>query len=342
MISGRTKNCLMAFKTDEKYKTPFGFGTLISLRESNVDVPECAIVQLSFGTAYLSLVSISQIVDKTKTVEKINSEKEENIDGDKKNIGDDKKVDDDEVDNDDNEEEDDDDEDEEDEEEETPSKLKKRFGSKVAAARTKKMIKARENFQRRTEAAEAAAAAAATTTTVSGNGSNYIVELQEGEDDIVEGKDTSATLLSKTPSTNKSLASNLSPKTPASQQTRSPITTVVKGTPLGSSIPMTEAKRALAEAKRAELLLRSPVMQKQPRELTEAQKAALASKGVLKELIVENDLGSGGANSGGTGVLEAIAAVEVGEGLGGLLSTVAAITVVGACVGGLYMMMRRR
>jgi hypothetical protein len=327
----------MAFhqiKTDEKYKTPFGFGTLISLRESNVDVPECAIVQLSFGTAYLSLVSISQIVDKTKTVEKINSEKEENIDGDKKYTGDDKKVDDDEVDNDDNEEEDDDDEDEEDdEEEETPSKLKKRFGSKVAAARTKKMIKARENFQRRTEAAAA---------TVSGNGSNYIVELKEGEDDIVEGKDTSATLLSKTPSTNKSLASNLSPKTPASQQTRSPITTVVKGTPLGSSIPMTEAKRALAEAKRAELLLRSPVMQKQPRELTEAQKAALASKGVLKELIVENDLGSGGANSGGTGVLEAIAAVEVGEGFGGLLSTVAAITVVGACVGGLYMMMRRR
>jgi hypothetical protein len=326
-----------SFKTDEKYKTPFGFGTLISLRESNVDVPECAIVQLSFGTAYLSLVSISQIVDKTKTVEKINSEKEENIDGDKKYTGDDKKVDDDEVDNDDNEEEDDDDEDDEDdEEEETPSKLKKRFGSKVAAARTKKMIKARENFQRRTEAAAAAAA------TVSGNGSNYIVELKEGEDDIVEGKDNSATLLSKTPSTNKSLASNLSPKTPASQQTRSPITTVVKGTPLGSSIPMTEAKRALAEAKRAELLLRSPVMQKQPRELTEAQKAALASKGVLKELIVENDLGSGGANSGGTGVLEAIAAVEVGEGLGGLLSTVAAITVVGACVGGLYMMMRRR
>jgi microcystin degradation protein MlrC len=106
---------------------------------------------------------------------------------------------------------------------------------------------------------------------------------------------------------------------------------------------MTEAKRALAEAKRAELLLRSPVMQKQPRELTEAQKAALASKGVLKELVAENDLGSGGGgDGGGTGVLEAIAAVEVGEGLGGLLSTAAAITVVGVCVGGLYMMMRRR
>jgi hypothetical protein len=316
----------------ESLKTPFGFGKLLSIREASTELPECGVVQLSFGTAYLSLSSIgvnSSIEKKSKAND---NEKEEEGDND-------------------NDEDVDDDDDEVEEEETTPSKSSNRFGSKVAAARTKKLLKARENYQRRVDAAAAAAAAAGE------NGSNFIVELEEGDDDGEDDDDDdyndNEENVKKSVKTPKSASiksppsSSLSPRTPASQQARSPTllpaTTVSKGTPSGSNAPMTEAKRALAEAKRAELLLRSPVMQKQPRELTEAQKAALASKGVLKELVAENDLGSGGGgNGGGTGVLEAIAAVEVGEGLGGLLSTAAAITVVGVCVGGLYMMMRRR
>ena len=313
-------------------KTPFGSGKLLSIREASTDLPECAVVQLSFGTAYLSLSSLGAI---SKTVTAKAEGGGEVVE--KKEGGDNEEEDE-------NEEKDDDDgeeEEEEEEEETTPSKSKSsnRFGSKVAAARTKKMQKARENFQRRAEAAAAAAG---------GSGSNFIVELEEGDEDG-ENEDEddveNASKVVKTPkaSSIKSPSSGLSPRTPASQQAQSLATTAGKGTPSASNAPMTEAKRALAEAKRAELLLRSPVMQKQPRELTEAQKLALASKGVLKELVAENDLGSGaGGSGGGTGVLEAIAAVEVGEGLGGLLSTAAAITVVGVCVGGLYMMMRRR
>jgi len=321
----------------ESLKTPFGSGKLLSIREASIDLPECAVVQLSFGTAYLSLSSLG-VISKTVTaksegggeaVEKKEGDNDNEDDDDDENEGKD----------------DDDDEDEEEEEETTPSKSKSsnRFGSKVAAARTKKMQKARENFQRRAEAAAAAAG---------GSGSNFIVELEEGDEDGENGDEDdveNASKVVKTPkaSSVKSPSSGLSQRTPASQQARSPTllpaTTAGKGTPSASNAPMTDAKRALAEAKRAELLLRSPVMQKQPRELTEAQKLALASKGVLKELVAENDLGSGaGGSGGGTGVLEAIAAVEVGEGLGGLLSTAAAITVVGVCVGGLYMMMRRR
>jgi hypothetical protein len=310
----------------ESLKTPFGFGKLLSIREASTELPECGVVQLSFGTAYLSLSSIGV----NSSIEK----KDKANDNDEEEEGDN----------------DEDVDDEVDEEETTPSKSSNRFGSKVAAARTKKLLKARENYQRRVDAAAAAAAAAG------GNGSNFIVELEEGDDDGEDDDDDdndNEENVKKSVKTPKSASiksppsSTLSPRTPASQQARSPTllpaTTVSKGTPSGSNALMTEAKRALAEAKRAELLLRSPVMQKQPRELTEAQKAALASKGVLKELVAENDLGSGGGgDGGGTGVLEAIAAVEVGEGLGGLLSTAAAITVVGVCVGGLYMMMRRR
>jgi hypothetical protein len=103
---------------------------------------------------------------------------------------------------------------------------------------------------------------------------------------------------------------------------------------------MTGAERAAAEALRAELLLRSPAPPRQ-RELTSAQEAALRAKGgPLSELVAENDMAA--RSGGGSGTLEVLAEAEVSQGVGALLSNVAAVALVGALLGGAYFALRRR